>query len=251
MNKSLAGKVAVVTGASGGIGRAICLALALNGARVIVGYGKNNDEADQTLECVSRINDLEHGLLSFDVRSSLAVKDVFESITKRLGGVDILVNCAGVTRDGLLIKMKEEAWDDVIDTNLKSAFLCTQAVVRGMMKKRWGRIINIGSVIGAIGNAGQTNYAAAKAGLEGLTKSTAKELASRGITVNCISPGYIKTDMTAGLSPEVQEKILSHTPLGRIGSPRDVARLASFLASKGGGFITGQVIHVDGGMFMG
>lgn len=247
---SLAGKVAVVTGGSRGIGRAVCLRLAEMGARVAVNYVSQPGAAEET---VKAIQDLGGAALpvKFDVADSGAVQEGFKKIIEECGRVDVLVSNAGITRDGLLATMKEEAWDQVLNTNLKGAFNCIKAACRPMMKKRWGRIILISSVIGFAGNAGQANYAAAKAGLAGLMKSTARELASRGITVNGVAPGYIDTDMTHDLPDQVKEGILREIPLGVLGEAHDVAAAVGYLASEGARYVTGQTIHVNGGMFMG
>lgn len=245
----LAERVALVTGASRGIGRAIALALAAKGAKVIINYKGNEKAAQEVREIICRQGAVSQ-LLQADVSSSEQVREMMEKILKEHGRLDILVNNAGISRDTLLMRMKDEDWEKVIQTNLTSAFYCLKAAVRPMMKQRSGKIINIASVVGLHGNAGQVNYAAAKAGIIGLTKSAAKELAGRGIMVNAIAPGFIETDMTAQLSSEVQEKIASGIPLGRLGKPDDVAKLAVFLAGPEADYITGQVISVDGGMSM-
>jgi 3-oxoacyl-[acyl-carrier protein] reductase len=246
---NLTGKVALVTGASRGIGKACALHLAELGAKVVVNYARSSVQAD---EVVSRIKEMggEAIAIQADVTKQSEVESLVKETIKSFGGIDILVNNAGITRDTLLIRMKEDDWDQVIDTNLKSVFLVTKAVAKHMMKKRQGRIINISSVIGVVGNAGQANYAASKAGIIGFSKSIAKELASRNILVNMIAPGFIETDMTEVLSDEIKEGILSNIPLGRFGQTEDIARLAGFLASEENRYITGQVIHVDGGMIM-
>jgi len=246
---NLTGKVALVTGASRGIGKACALHLAELGAKVVVNYARSSVQAD---EVVSRIKEMggEAIAIQADVTKQSEVESLVKETIKSFGGIDILVNNAGITRDTLLIRMKEDDWDQVIDTNLKSVFLVTKAVAKHMMKKRQGRIINISSVIGVVGNAGQANYAASKAGIIGFSKSIAKELASRNILVNMIAPGFIETDMTEVLSDEIKEGILSNIPLGRFGQTEDIARLAAFLASEENRYITGQVIHVDGGMIM-
>lgn len=246
---SLDGKIAVVTGGSRGIGRAICLRLAAMGATVIVNYVSNPSAAEETAKAV-RDNGGTAALAQFNVAVAAEVEAAFKKIMDDHGRIDILVNNAGITRDGLLMKMKEEQWDEVFNTNLKGAFLCTKAVSRPMMKQRWGRIINISSVVGFAGNAGQANYSAAKAGMIGFTKSVAKELATRGITVNGVAPGYIVTDMTKDLSPEVTEVIKSEIPMGTLGEADDIAEAVAYLASEGARYVTGQFIHVNGGMFM-
>jgi 3-oxoacyl-[acyl-carrier protein] reductase len=240
-------QVALVTGASRGIGRAIAIALAENGAKVIVNY-KGNEDAAREVEEIIRQRGSVAELMQADVSSSEQVKEMVEKVLKKYGRLDILVNNAGINRDTLIMRMKDEDWEQVIQTNLTAAFYCLRAVTRPMMKQRSGKIINIASVVGLHGNAGQVNYAAAKAGIIGLTKSAAKELASRGIMVNAIAPGFIVTDMTKQLSAEVQEKIAAEIPLGCLGKPNDVAKLVVFLASSGADYITGQVIPVDGGM---
>ena len=247
---TLAGKVAVVTGGSRGIGRAICLQLVKMGAKVVINYVSRSDAAEETKAQVEAMGG-ECLVVKFDVSKTSEVQEAFKQITADCGRIDILVCNAGVTRDGLLVTMKEEAWDQVMNVNLKGAFNCIKAGCRPMMKQRWGRIIIITSVVGFAGNAGQANYSAAKAGLVGLTRSSARELASRGITVNCIAPGYIDTDMTSGLPEAVKEKILSEIPLGILGQPEDIAGAVTYLASDDARYITGQAIHVNGGMFMG
>ncbi len=247
---SLSGRVALVTGGSRGIGRAICLRLAAMGARVYVNYVAGAAAADETVSLISKKGG-EAESIGFDVSDSAAVKDAVAGLVKDAGRLDILVNNAGITRDTLMMKMKDDAWDAVLDTNLKGAFTCIREVMRPMMKGRWGRIINIGSVIGFTGNLGQVNYAAAKAGLVGLTRSVARELASRGITVNGVAPGYIDTDMTSGLADEIKEAILAGIPLGTMGTAEDVAGAVAWLAGPDAAYVTGQFIHVNGGMFMG
>ena len=247
---SLEGKIALVTGGSRGIGRAVCLRLAAQGALVGINYVSNSSAAEETLQAVQAAGG--NGFITcFDVADSGAVQDAIKEITAEHGVIDILVNNAGITRDGLMARMKEADWDAVLDTNLKGAFTCSKAVMRGMMKKRWGRIINITSVIGFLGNAGQVNYAAAKAGLVGFSKSMARELAVRSVTVNCVAPGYIVTDMTSDLSEDIQEMIKAQIPLGTLGTPEDVASAVGYLASEESGYMTGQTLHVNGGMYMG
>ncbi|MFZ5775852.1 MAG: 3-oxoacyl-[acyl-carrier-protein] reductase [Thermodesulfobacteriota bacterium] len=246
---SLAGKIALVTGGSRGIGRAIALRLASMGATVVVNYVSNPAAADEVVAAISAAGGKAESVRC-NVGKSEEVEAMIKGITDQHGRLDILVNNAGITRDGLLMKMKDEQWDEVLGTNLKSVFLCTRAVCRSMMKQRWGRIINITSVIGFAGNAGQANYAAAKAGIVGFTKSTAKELASRGITVNGVAPGYIVTDMTSGLSEEITNTIKSEIPMGVLGSAEDIAGAVAFLASDDARYVTGQFIHVNGGMYM-
>jgi len=244
------GKIALVTGGSRGIGRAVCLRLAAMGMRVGINYVSNETAALDVLAAVQEAGG--DGFLScFDVADSGAVQAAVSEIGKSHGAVAVLVNNAGITRDGLMARMKEKDWDAVLDTNLKGAFNCSKAVLRAMMKQRWGRIINITSVIGFLGNGGQVNYAAAKAGLVGMTRSMAREFAPRQVTVNCVAPGYIVTDMTSGLGEEIQEAIRAQIPLGTLGQPEDVAAAVAYLASEESGYITGQVLHVNGGMYMG
>jgi 3-oxoacyl-[acyl-carrier protein] reductase len=247
---NLTGKVAVVTGGSRGIGKAVCLRLGGLGATVIINYVSRPDAARQTADEVVKLGG-KADLAQFNVADGAAVEAAFKKILEDHGRIDVLVNNAGITRDGLFMKMKEEDWDLVMDTNLKGAFNCIKAVNRTMMKQRAGSIINITSVIGFAGNAGQANYSAAKAGLVGLTRSLAKELASRNITVNGVAPGYIDTDMTKDLPETVKEIILNEIPLKSMGTADDVAAAVAFLASEDARYITGQFIHVNGGMYMG
>jgi len=246
---SLSGKIAVVTGGSRGIGRAICQRLAALGATVIVNYVSNPAAAEETVKSIQNAGGKAESI-QFNVAVAGEIEAAFKNIIDAHGRVDILVNNAGITRDGLLMKMKDEQWDEVLNTNLKGVFLCTKAVSRAMMKQRWGRIVNITSVIGFAGNAGQANYAAAKAGIVGFTKSVAKELASRGITVNGVAPGYIVTDMTKDLSEEVTNVIRNEIPMGVLGEAEDIAGAVAYLASDDARYVTGQFIHVNGGMFM-
>jgi 3-oxoacyl-[acyl-carrier protein] reductase len=245
----LADKVALVTGASRGIGRATALALAKEGAKVILNYKGNEAAAAEVLDAVHGLG-AEGYLLKADVSSSEQVDAMIKEILEKYGRIDILVNNAGITRDTLIIRMKDEEWQQVINTNLTAAFYCLRAVARPMIKQKSGKIINISSIVGIRGNAGQINYSSAKAGIIGMTKSAAKELASRGIMVNAVAPGFIVTDMTDKLSAEIREKISSDIPLGRMGNPENVANLAAFLAGPGADYITGQIIAVDGGMSM-
>ena len=245
----LDGKTALVTGASRGIGRAIALRLAAEGARVAINYAGNVKAAEEVKAAIEAAGGTAI-LCRADVADSAAVEAMVADVAKEFGAIDILVNNAGITRDTLLMRMKDEDFAKVLDTNLKGVFYCTKAVSKLMMKKRSGRIINMASVVGLVGNAGQTNYAAAKAGVIGFSKSAAKELASRGITVNAVAPGFIGTDMTADLPESVKEKALSDIPLDRAGQPEDVANAVLFLASDQASYITGQVVHVDGGMVM-
>lgn len=242
-------KVALVTGGSRGIGRAIALELGSRGANVVVNYAGNEQKAEEVVQ------ELHHlGVKAFKIKANVAdeneVKEMVKQVVKEFGRLDILVNNAGITKDNLLMRMKVEEFDDVINTNLKGAFLCTKAVTRQMMKQKSGRIINIASVVGVSGNPGQANYVAAKAGVIGLTKTTAKELASRNILVNAIAPGFIQTDMTDVLTDEQKDAILSNIPLEKLGEPEDVAKTVCFLASDDAKYITGQTIHVDGGLVM-
>lgn len=247
---SLKDKIALVTGGSRGIGRAICIKLASLGAKVGINYVSNPSAAEETLKLVEEKGG-QGFIVQFDIADAAAVQNAIKEIGAEHGAVDILVNNAGITRDGLLARMKESDWDSVLDTNLKGAFNCSKAAMRPMLKKRWGRIINISSVIGFLGNSGQVNYGAAKAGLVGLTKSMARELAARNVTVNCVAPGYIVTDMTEELNEEVQDAIKAQIPLERLGSPEDVASSVAFLACSDADYITGQTLHVNGGMYMG
>ncbi|RPF56027.1 3-oxoacyl-[acyl-carrier-protein] reductase [Aquisalibacillus elongatus] len=245
----LNGKVAIVTGASRGIGRAIALELAKNGANVVVNYAGSKDKADAV---VKEIEEMGQQAIAVQANVSDAndVKALVKEATENFGVIDILVNNAGITRDNLLMRMKEDEFDEVIDTNLKGVFNCVKAVTRPMMKQRGGKIINLASVVGVSGNPGQTNYVAAKAGVIGMTKSVAKELAARNINVNAVAPGFVTTDMTDELSDEAKEGMHDMIPLNRLGEPEDVARVVRFLASSDADYITGQTIHVDGGMVM-
>jgi len=245
----LDGKVALVTGASRGIGRAIALKLAAEGAKVAINYAGNTAKAEEVKTEIEK-NGGEAILVQADVADSAAVETMVNTVVEKFGQIDILVNNAGITRDGLLMRMKDEDFDAVINTNLKGVFYCTKLVSKLMMKKRSGRIINMASVVGLMGNAGQTNYAAAKAGVIGFSKSVAKELAARGITVNMVAPGFIDTDMTAAMTDKAKEMTLTGIPLNRMGTPEDVANAVAFLVSDNASYITGQVINVDGGMVM-
>jgi len=240
-------KVAVVTGGSRGIGRAIALELAVQGFKVVVNYRSQEAQAQNVVETIRGMGG-EAMAIQAHVASSRDVEEMASKVKEAWGAVGVLVNNAGITRDNILARMKEEEWDQVLETNLRGAFLCSRIFVKDMMRARWGRIVNISSVVGIVGNPGQTNYAASKAGLMGFTKALAKEVASRGITVNAIAPGYIETEMTQGLSQKVKEAMLGAIPLGRFGSPEEVAKVVSFLVSPHGGYITGQVLVVDGGM---
>ena len=246
---SMSGKTAVVTGGSRGIGRAICLELARRGANVVFSYAGNTAAAEKTLEELKALG-VEARAIQGNVADPAAAKTLVDTAVKELGGIHILVNNAGITRDGLAMAMKEDDFDAVIETNLKGAFLCMKAAIRPMMKARYGRIVNMSSVVALRGNPGQVNYCASKAGLIGMTKSLAKEMGARGITVNAVAPGYISTDMTAALPDAARQAMLSTIPVGRAGSPEDVAAAVAFLASEEAGYITGQVLSVDGGMGM-
>jgi 3-oxoacyl-[acyl-carrier protein] reductase len=245
----LKGKVALVTGASRGIGRAIALELARLGANVAVNYAGSEAKAKEVVEEIKAMG-REAIAVQANVADSESVNNMVKEVLTTFGELHILVNNAGITRDNLIMRMKEEEWDEVINTNLKGVFNCTKAVTRQMMKQRYGRIINIASIVGVSGNAGQANYVAAKAGVIGLTKTTAKELASRNITVNAVAPGFITTDMTDQLTDEVRQEMLKQIPLARFGEPKDVASVVGFLASDASSYMTGQTLHVDGGMVM-
>jgi 3-oxoacyl-[acyl-carrier protein] reductase len=249
MQLSLNDKVALVTGASRGIGRAIATSLAGAGAAVVVNYKGNQAAAEQVVREIEAAEG--HALaVQADISQAEEVERLFKTVLERFGKIDILVNNAGITRDTLLLRMKEDDFDMVLDTNLRGVFLCTKAALRPMTKARGGRIINITSVVGLMGNAGQANYAAAKAGIIGFTKSVAREMASRGITVNAVAPGYIETELTGVLSEQIRQAIMENIPLGRMGAPQDVANVVCFLASDAAGYLTGQTLTVDGGMVM-
>lgn len=245
----LKGKVALVTGGSRGIGREIAIGLSKLGADIAFTYSSNSIKAMEVVEEL-----IQNGVKAIAIQGNVSIEEDVNSIVsqveEKLGGIDILVNNAGITKDNLLIRMKPEDWDDVMNVNLKGVFLCTKAVARGMMKKKYGKIINISSVVGVTGNAGQGNYSASKAGVIGFTKSMAKELASRGIRVNAIAPGFIQTDMTAVLKDDIKEAMLNNIPLNHFGTPKDISNVVNFLASEASDYITGQVIKVDGGMAM-
>ncbi|MEK5279569.1 MULTISPECIES: 3-oxoacyl-[acyl-carrier-protein] reductase [Paenibacillus] len=249
MFSALRGQTALVTGGSRGIGRSIALVLAEHGVKVAVNYAGSEAAAQET---VARIVELgsEGIALRGDVGNSEQAENLVKEVLNTWGRIDIVVNNAGITRDNLIMRMKEEEFDQVIETNLKGVFNCLKAATRPMMKQRYGRIINISSVVGVTGNPGQANYSAAKAGVIGLTKASARELSSRGITVNCIAPGFIDTDMTRELSEEVRSELEKGIPLARLGRPEEIAMAVVFLASEGAAYMTGQTLHVDGGMYM-
>jgi 3-oxoacyl-[acyl-carrier protein] reductase len=245
----LQGKVALVTGASRGIGRAIALELARQGAKVAVNYAGSEAKANEVVEEIKKMGQ-EAVAIQADVSSDEAVERMVKTVLEQFSRIDILVNNAGITRDNLLMRMKEEEWDQVINTNLKGVFHCIKAVTRPMMKQRYGRIVNIASIVGISGNPGQANYVAAKAGVIGLTKTAARELASRNITVNAVAPGFITTDMTDSLSDELKAEMLKQIPLARFGEPEDIAKVVAFLVSDAASYMTGQTLRVDGGMVM-
>jgi 3-oxoacyl-[acyl-carrier protein] reductase len=245
MKIDLSGRTALVTGSTRGIGRAIAESLAASGARVAV---VGRDEA-RSREAADAISDQARGF-ACDVGDPTSVTSLVEAVEREFGAIDILVNNAGLTRDNILFRIKDEDWDAVLDTNLRGAFVAIRAASRGMMKRRWGRIISIASVVGLVGNKGQANYAASKAGLIGMTKSVAKELASRNVLANVVAPGYIETDMTAAIADEVKAALFAQIPLGRLGTPQDIASLVTFLSSESAAYITGQTFVVDGGMVM-
>lgn len=241
-------RVAFITGASRGIGRACALALSQAGAKVVL--AARNREKLEGVAAEIRASGKDAYVVEIDLGSAESIKQAFTKAHAEFGATEILVNNAGVTKDGLAVRMKQEDWHYVVNTNLTGAFLCTQQVLQPMMRSRWGRIINISSVVGEMGNAGQANYSASKAGLIGLTKSLAQELGSRGITVNAVAPGFVQTDMTGVLSDEMKEKLLSNIPLRRMGDPADVASAVRFLAAEDAGYVTGHVLDVNGGLYM-
>ena len=243
----LKGKAALVTGGSRGIGRAVCLELVRRGACVAVNYAGNAAAAEETVESC-KAKGVDAFSVQADVADAAACDAMVKEVLSRFGRLDILVNNAGITRDGLMPMLKDADWDAVLDANLKGAFHCMRAAYRPMMKQKYGRVVNLSSIVGLRGNAGQANYAASKAGLIGLTKSMAKELAGRNVTVNAVAPGFIDTDMTAALPEKARESMLASIPMGRLGQGEDVAKAVAFFAGDGAGYVTGQVLCVDGGM---
>jgi 3-oxoacyl-[acyl-carrier protein] reductase len=243
------GRVAVVTGGTRGIGRTIALRLAAEGASVAVSYRSNDEAAEETAEAV-RAEGVKCEVFKGDVASAGDVRALFKGVSDVFGRVDILVNNAGITRDNLMMRMKEDEFDDVLRTNLGGTYLCTRAALRPMLRSRWGRIVNVSSVVGLVGNAGQANYAASKAGIIGFTKSVAREVAQRGITANAVAPGYVETELTGSLPEGVKDQIRNQVPMGRFGEAVEVAEVVAFLAGEGAGYVTGQTIAVDGGMTM-
>lgn len=244
----LENKITLVTGASRGIGHAIALKLGQLGA-VVIGTATTESGANTINQYLEKAGIKGIGI-TLNVNDTGQINNTIQVIRDKFGEVEILVNNAGVTRDNLLVRMKDEEWDEIIETDLKSVFRLSRAVLRAMMKARYGRIINISSVVGAMGNMGQTNYAAAKAGIFGFSKSLAREVGSRNITVNCVAPGFIDTDMTRALADELQQNLIQHVPLGRLGRPEEVSSAVAFLASSAAGYITGTTLHVNGGMYM-
>ncbi|GEN44883.1 3-oxoacyl-[acyl-carrier-protein] reductase [Alkalibacillus haloalkaliphilus] len=245
----LEGKAALVTGASRGIGKAIAIELAKQGANVVVNYAGSKDKAEAVVDEIKQLG-RDAFAVQANVSNSDEVKDIIKQTVDHFGSLDILVNNAGITRDNLLMRMKEEEFDEVIDTNLKGVFNCLKGVTRQMMKQRSGKIVNVASIVGVTGNPGQANYVAAKSGVIGMTKSVAKELAARNVNVNAVAPGFIATDMTDELSDEAKQQMYDLIPLDRLGDPEDVAKVVRFLASDDANYMTGQTIHVDGGMVM-
>jgi 3-oxoacyl-[acyl-carrier protein] reductase len=243
------GRVAVVTGGGRGIGRAIAVRLAAEGANLAISYRSNDVTAEEAAKEV-RQTGVKCELFKGDVASPEDVEALFAGVSDAFGRVDILVNNAGVTRDNLMMRMKEEEFDEVVHTNLKGTYLCTRAVLRPMVRARWGRIVNVSSVVGLVGNAGQANYAASKAGIIGFTKSVAREVAQRGITANAVAPGYVETELTGSLPEEVKDQIRGQIPMSRFGEAEEVAEVVAFLAGEGAGYVTGQTIAVDGGLTM-
>lgn len=246
---SLSGKTALITGASRGIGRAVAYKLAQSGANVAVNYSGNEEKARETAQEIEKLG-VRSCVIQADVKDNAAVRRMMEEVVDTFGKIDILVNNAGITKDNLLLRMKEDDWDHVIDTNLKGVYHCLKAAARYMTRQRYGKIVNMASVVGLTGNPGQANYVAAKAGVIGLTKAAARELARRHITVNAVAPGFIETEMTEKLSPEIRQDMLKQIPLNRLGQPEDVAHLVAFLVSPESDYITGQTFSVDGGLSM-
>jgi len=243
------GRVAIVTGGGRGIGRVVAVRLANEGADVAISYRSNDETAESAAEEV-RAAGVRCEIFKGDVASAGDVEALIKGVTEVFGRIDILVNNAGLTRDNLMMRMKEEEFDHVIGTNLKGTYLCTKAVLRPMIRARWGRIVNVSSVVGLVGNAGQANYAASKAGINGFTKSVAREVAQRGITANVVAPGYVETELTGSLPDKVKDQIRDQVPAGRFGDAEEVAEVVAFLAGEGAGYVTGQTVAVDGGMTM-
>ncbi len=244
----LTGKTALVTGGTRGIGNAIAARLLKDGAAVVI-TGTDQGRAEKAAAALVESGGQCRGV-ALDVSDFDQVQQVFKEVGAEVGGIDILVNNAGITADDVVMRMKEDDWDRVMNTNLKGTFACAKAAIRGMMKKRWGRIINIGSIVGSMGNVGQANYVAAKAGMEGLTRTLAREYATRGITANAVAPGFIETDMTRALEEAARATLMAQIPMGRFGAPEDVAAAVAWLASDAAGYVTGQVMHINGGMLM-
>lgn len=243
------GRVALVTGSGRGIGRAIAVKLAEEGAKVAISYRSNDAAAEETAELIRR-SGVQCETFRGDVALTGDVEALMKGVGETFGPVEILVNNAGTRRDNILLRMKDAEFDEVLATNLKGMYLCTRAVLRGMVRARWGRIVNVSSVVGLVGNAGQANYAASKAGMIGFTKSVAREVANRGITVNAVAPGYVETEMTGGLPESIKGQILDQVPMSRFGEPEEIAEVVAFLAGDSAAYVTGQTIAVDGGMVM-